>query len=164
MGSDGVARLCWELLSCFSQRGHSCAEQGPQMTTSQSCIGAGEVLVLGVSPSGPAGTHPGRWYCLGRGGGGCRRRRWPGELVSDTFGPRGEGQGLAALVHTCVPSTHSPHVHRRRLGSEGDWQEVQSYRKLGLAFRPPTPAPRAEYSHFLKSESPPGDSELPEGT
>lgn len=51
MGSDGVSGLCWELLSCFSQRGHSYAEQGPQMTTSQSRIGAGEVLVLGVSPS-----------------------------------------------------------------------------------------------------------------
>lgn len=160
MGSDGVAGLCWELLSCFSQRGHSYAEQGPQMTTSQSCIGAGEVLVVGVPP--PPGRHSSWQVVLP--GGWCRRRRWPGELVSDTFGPHGEGQGLVALVHTCVPSTHSPHVHRRRLGSEGDWQEVQSYRKLGLAFRPPTPAPRAEYSHFLKSESPPGDSELPEGT
>lgn len=164
MGSDGVSGLCWELLSCFSQRGHSYAEQGPQMTTSQSRIGAGEVLVLGVSPSARQALILAGGTAWWGGGGRCRRRRWPGELVSDTFGPRGEGQGLAALVHTCVPSTHSPHVHRRRLGSEGDWQEVQSYRKLGLAFRPPTPAPRAEYSHFLKSESPPGDSELPEGT
>lgn len=96
--------------------------------------------------------------------GGCRRRRRPGELVSDTFSPVRRTRGLAALVHTCTPSTHSRHAHRRRLGSESDWLEVQSYRKLGLAFRPPTPAPRAEYSHFLKSESPPGDSEPPEGT
>lgn len=78
------------------------------------------------------------------GGGRCRRRRWPGESWFQTHLALWEGQGLAALVHTCVPSTSQPHVHRRRLGSEGDWQEVQSYRKLGPAFRLPTPAPRAE--------------------
>ena len=60
----------------------------------------------------PPGAHPGRWYGLA---GGCRRRRGPGELVSDTFSPGPGTRGLAALVHTCTPSTHSPHAHRRRV-------------------------------------------------
>ena len=76
--------------------------------------------------------------------GWCRRRRWLESWFQTLSAPMGRARGLAALVPTCAPSTRSPRAHRRRLGSEGDWLEVQSYRKLGLAFRPPTPAPRAE--------------------
>lgn len=106
-GSDGVARLCrGELLSCFSQRGHSYAEQGPQMTTSQSRIGAGEVLVLGVSSAWQALILAGgtAWW----GGGRCRRRRWPESWFQTHLAPVGGGQGLAALVHTCAQHSQPP--------------------------------------------------------
>ena len=80
----------------------------------------------------PPGAHPGRWYRLGGGaGGGGGLESW----FQTHSAPMGRARGLAALVDTCAPSTHSPHAHRRRLGSEGDWLEVQSYRKLGLAFK-----------------------------
>ena len=159
MGSSGVTGLCWELLSCFSQRGHSCAEQSPQMTTSQSHIGAGEVLVVGDRfPLRPALILAGGTAWQGGAGGGGGLESW-----FQTHSAQDQGLGAWQLWFTHVRPALTAPTHTGD-GSESDWLEVQSYRKLGLAFRPPTPAPRAEYSHFLKSESPPGDSEPPEGT
>lgn len=112
-----------------------------------------------VSPSARRSS----WQVVPLGRGGCRRRRRPGELVSDTFSPMGRTRGLAALVHTCTPSTHSPHAHRRRRVRErlAGGPKLQ---EAGACLQAAHPAPRAEYSHFLKSESPPGESEPPEGT
>lgn len=160
MGSSGVARLCWELLSCFSQRGHSCAEQSPQMTTSQSHIGAGEVLVVGDRfPLRPVLILAGGTAWRGGAGGGGGLESW-----FQTHSAPWGGPGAWQLWFTHVRPALTAPVH-----TGGDWVRERlaggpKLRKLGLAFRPPTPAPRAECSHFLKSESPPGDSEPPEGT
>ena len=108
----------------------------------------------------PPGAHPGRWYGLAggaEGGGGL-------ESWFQTHSAQDQRPGAWQLWFTHVRPALTAPMHTGGDRSESDWLEVQSYRKLGLAFRPPTPAPSAEYSHFLKSESPPGDSEPPEGT